>query len=142
MNLRVSRACVADACACVADVCGCRWSRAHPYRYICHNGEINTLRGNKNWQRAREGTISSPDLPELKECCPIIEPEGSDSQTFDNVLELLIMGGRTLPEAILMMMPEAWQNNDLMPAEKRRPPPHARARPHACVSTFIFRCEG
>ncbi len=57
-----------------------------------------------------------------QECCPIIEPEGSDSQTFDNVLELLIMGGRTLPEAILMMMPEAWQNNDLMPAEKRHAP--------------------
>ena len=67
-------------------------------------------------------------LPELKECCPIIEPEGSDSQTFDNVLELLIMGGRTLPEAILMMMPEAWQNNDLMPAEKRRAAPAASTR--------------
>ena len=59
-----------------------------------------------------------------QECCPIIEPGGSDSQTLDNVLELLIMGGRTLPEAILMMMPEAWQNNELMPAEKKCVHPH------------------
>ncbi len=82
-------------------------------------------RQRREWEKdeARRG----PDwlgLGGAQECCPIIEPEGSDSQTFDNVLELLIMGGRTLPEAILMMMPEAWQNNDLMPAEKRPAPPY------------------
>jgi len=95
------------------------WSRAHPYRYIAHNGEINTVRGNKNWQRAREGVISSPLIPALAECCPIIQPHGSDSQAFDNVVELLVNAGRTLPEAVLLMMPEAWQNNELMDTNKR-----------------------
>ena len=77
------------------------------------------------------GARRAPGLPvhltrgrRAQECCPIIEPGGSDSQTLDNVLELLIMGGRTLPEAILMMMPEAWQNNELMPAEKKCVHPH------------------
>ncbi|KAJ1485200.1 hypothetical protein T484DRAFT_1794616, partial [Baffinella frigidus] len=89
------------------------------------------VRGNKNWQRAREGVISSPLIPALAECCPIIQPHGSDSQArapllvaatafdnvvellaFDNVVELLVNAGRTLPEAVLLMMPEAWQNNE------------------------------
>jgi len=95
------------------------WSRAHPYRYVCHNGEINTVCGNKNWQRAREGVISSPLMPQLQECCPIVDPEGSDSQAFDNVLEMLLLAGRTLPEACMMMMPEAWQNADLMDEDKK-----------------------
>jgi glutamate synthase domain-containing protein 1 len=70
---------------------------------------------------ARAGIVLTKpgDVTGVQECCPIIEPGGSDSQTLDNVLELLIMGGRTLPEAILMMMPEAWQNNELMSAEKK-----------------------
>ncbi len=89
------------------------------YRYMCHNGEINTLRGNKNYQSGREGVLKSDKLPNLKDFCPIVEPQGSDSQGFDNVLELLIMAGRTLPEAVLMMMPEAWQNNEVM-CENRR----------------------
>jgi len=83
------------------------WKRAHPYRYMCHNGEINTVRGNKNWQAAREGLMKSPHMPNLQDMFPIVEKEGSDSMAFDNVLELLIMAGRTLPEAVLMMMPEA-----------------------------------
>jgi len=95
------------------------WSRAHPYRYICHNGEINTVCGNKNWQRAREGVISSPAMPQLADCCPIVQPDGSDSQAFDNVVEMLLLAGRTLPEAVMMMMPEAWQNADLMNEEKK-----------------------
>jgi glutamate synthase (NADPH/NADH) large chain len=86
---------------------------------MCHNGEINTLRGNKNYQSGREGVLKSDLLPNLKEYCPIVEPEGSDSQGFDNVLELLIMAGRTLPEAVLMMMPEAWQNNEVMDEDRR-----------------------
>ena len=81
---------------------------------MCHNGEINTVRGNKNWQAAREGVMKSDLMPELKNMCPIVEKEGSDSMAFDNVLELLIMAGRSLPEAVLMMMPEAWQNNEVM----------------------------
>jgi len=84
------------------------------FRYMCHNGEINTVRGNKNWQAAREGVMKSDLMPELKNMCPIVEKEGSDSMAFDNVLELLIMAGRSLPEAVLMMMPEAWQNNEVM----------------------------
>jgi glutamate synthase (NADPH/NADH) large chain len=95
------------------------WKRAHPYRYMCHNGEINTVRGNMNWQAAREGVMSSPTMPNFAEMCPIVEAGGSDSTAFDNVLELLIMGGRTLPEACLMMMPEAWQNNEVMSEERK-----------------------
>ena len=95
------------------------WKRAHPYRYMCHNGEINTVRGNMNWQAAREGVMSCPAMPNFAEMCPIVEEGGSDSTAFDNVLELLIMGGRTLPEACLMMMPEAWQNNEVMSEERK-----------------------
>ncbi|ADN01970.1 glutamate synthase large subunit [Spirochaeta thermophila] len=87
------------------------WDRAQPCRYMSHNGEINTLRGNINKMRSREGLLKSDLLgDELKEIFPIIEPDLSDSGTFDNVLELLMMGGRSLPEAVMMMIPEAWQN--------------------------------
>jgi glutamate synthase domain-containing protein 1 len=86
---------------------------------MCHNGEINTVRGNKNWQCAREGVMKSDKMPELKSFCPIVEKEGSDSMAFDNVLELLIMAGRSLPEAVLMMMPEAWQNNEVMDEDRK-----------------------
>ena len=85
------------------------WPLAHPYRYIAHNGEINTLRGNINWMRAREGLLASPLLgDDLKKILPIIREGGSDTATFDNVLEFLVMTGRSLPHAILMMIPEPW----------------------------------
>ncbi len=96
------------------------WERAHPYRYVCHNGEINTLRGNVNWMHARERLFSSPifgdDIAKLR---PIIDPSGSDSAMFDNALELLVHTGRSLPHAIMMMIPEAWQKHESMNAEKR-----------------------
>ena len=91
------------------------WPLAHPYRYIAHNGEINTLRGNINWMKAREALLASDLLGEdLQKIVPIIRQGGSDSATFDNVLELLVMAGRSLPHAILMMIPEPWQNNPTM----------------------------
>ena len=91
------------------------WPLAHPYRYIAHNGEINTLRGNINWMKAREALLQSDLLgDDLKKILPIVREGGSDSAIFDNVLELLVMAGRPLPHAILMMIPEPWQNNDAM----------------------------
>lgn len=96
------------------------WDRAHPQRYMCHNGEINTLRGNANWMFARQGSMRSPLFGEdLSKLFPIIEPHCSDSGNFDNALELLIMAGRSLPEAIMMMVPEAWQNHETMSEDKR-----------------------
>ena len=96
------------------------WDRAQPNRFMSHNGEINTLRGNQNWMRAREGMLSS-DLfdDELAKILPVVEPDCSDSGTFDNVLEFLLMSGRTLQEAVMMMVPEAWQNHETMSEEKR-----------------------
>ena len=94
------------------------WSLAHPYRYIAHNGEINTLRGNINWMRAREGLLDSPLFgDDLKKILPIIREGGSDTATFDNVLEFLVMGGRSLPHAILMMIPEPWSRHESMRPE-------------------------
>jgi glutamate synthase (ferredoxin) len=96
------------------------WPLAHPYRYVAHNGEINTLRGNINWMKAREALLSSNALgDDLKKILPIIREGGSDSAIFDNVLELLVMSGRSLPHAILMMIPEPWQNNDTLSPERR-----------------------
>ncbi|REJ69658.1 MAG: glutamate synthase large subunit [Planctomycetota bacterium] len=96
------------------------WDRAQPNRFMSHNGEINTLRGNKNWMRAREGVVHS-DLfgDDLAKLFPVIEPDCSDSGTFDNVLEFLLMTGRTLQEAVMMMVPEAWQNHESMSQSKR-----------------------
>jgi len=96
------------------------WDRAQPNRFMAHNGEINTLRGNENWMRARQGVVAS-DLygDSLQSLFPIGEPDCSDSGVFDNVLEFLLMSGRTLQESIMMMVPEAWQKNDLMPENKR-----------------------
>ncbi len=96
------------------------WDRAHPQRYIAHNGEINTVRGNSNWMYARQGMMKS-DLygDDLKKLFPLIEPYCSDSGNFDNALETLVMTGRSLPEAVMMMVPEAWQNHDSMPEDKR-----------------------
>src|SRR4051812_24907956 len=96
------------------------WPLAHPYRYIAHNGEINTVKGNRNWMRAREALLASDVLPgDLERLFPIITPEASDSATFDEVLELLHLGGRSLPHAVLMMIPEAWENHaEMDPARK------------------------
>jgi glutamate synthase (ferredoxin) len=97
------------------------WPLAHPYRVIAHNGEINTLRGNINWMRAREGLLSSPLFAEgdLQQLLPVIREGGSDTATFDNVLEFLIMSGRSLPHAMLMMIPEPWQNHESMDPARR-----------------------
>jgi glutamate synthase (NADPH) large chain len=96
------------------------WDRAHPYRFLCHNGEINTLRGNINWMRAREKLFSSPLFgDDIKKLLPIIQPTGSDSAMFDNALELLVRTGRSLAHAVMMMIPEAWQNHESMSDGKR-----------------------
>ncbi|HEV2170432.1 MAG TPA: glutamate synthase central domain-containing protein, partial [Candidatus Binatus sp.] len=96
------------------------WDRAHPYRFMSHNGEINTLRGNINWMHAREKLFSSPLFgDDIAKLLPIIEPNGSDSANFDNCLELLIRTGRSLPHAVMMMIPEAWQNDGQMSDDKR-----------------------
>ena len=96
------------------------WPLAHPYRYIAHNGEINTVKGNRNWMRAREALLESDLIPgDLARLFPIVDTQGSDSASFDQVLELLYLGGRSLPHAILMMIPEAWENHTSM-SEKRR----------------------
>ncbi len=89
------------------------WELAHPYRMIAHNGEINTLRGNVNWMRARESTLRSELFGEdLAKVLPVVRPGGSDSADFDNVLELLTLAGRSLPHALMMMIPEAYMNRD------------------------------
>jgi glutamate synthase (NADPH/NADH) large chain len=94
------------------------WPLAHPYRYIAHNGEINTLRGNINWMRAREGLLQSELFgDDLKKILPVIREGGSDTATFDNVLEFLYMAGRSLPHAILMMIPEPWSAHESMGPE-------------------------
>ncbi len=105
------------------------WQRAHPYRYIAHNGEINTLRGNVNWMHARQSLLSSPLFGEdLKKVYPIIAPDGSDSANFDNAVELLLQAGRSLPHVMAMLIPEAWSGNPHMKPEKR-----AFYEYHACV---------
>jgi glutamate synthase (ferredoxin) len=96
------------------------WPLAHPYRYLAHNGEINTLRGNINWMRAREALCGSPLFgDDLKKIFPIIIEGGSDSAIFDNVLEFLYMAGRPLPLAVLMMIPEAWSGHESMSEERK-----------------------
>ncbi len=96
------------------------WPLAHPYRLIAHNGEINTVKGNRNWMRARESLLRSELIPgDLNRLFPICTPGGSDSASFDEVLELLHLGGRSLPHAVLMMIPEAWENHtDMDPARR------------------------
>ena len=96
------------------------WPLAHPYRFVAHNGEINTLAGNRNWMRAREALLESDLIPgDLEEIFPIITPGASDSASFDEVLELLHMGGRSLPHSVLMMIPEAWENHRSMDPARR-----------------------
>ncbi|MBO0894124.1 MAG: glutamate synthase subunit alpha, partial [Acidimicrobiales bacterium] len=95
------------------------WPLAHPYRLVAHNGEINTLRGNRNWMRAREALLSSPHLADIERAFPICTKDASDSASFDEVLELLHLGGRSLPHAVLMMIPEAWENHESMDEARR-----------------------
>jgi glutamate synthase (NADPH/NADH) large chain len=101
------------------------WPLAHPYRYVAHNGEINTVRGNRNWMRAREAMLASDLIPVsrdgkgIERLFPILDQEGSDSASFDECLELLHMGGRSLPHAVLMMIPEPWENHEEMTPERR-----------------------
>ncbi len=96
------------------------WGRAHPYRYIAHNGEINTLRGNINWMHARESKFKSRLFgTDLQKVLPVIETDGSDSGMFDNALEMLSLAGRSLPHAIMMMVPEPWANHESMSCEKK-----------------------
>ncbi|MGL5926199.1 glutamate synthase large subunit [Chroococcidiopsis sp.] len=105
------------------------WERSHPYRYIAHNGEINTLRGNINWMHARQSLFESElfgeDLEKLK---PVINMDGSDSMIFDNVLELLTLAGRSLPHAVMMMIPEPWTAHESMSEEKK-----AFYKYHSCI---------
>ena len=96
------------------------WPLAHPYRLIAHNGEINTVMGNRNWMRAREGKLSTELFGDaLERALPIMTEGASDTASFDEALELLYLGGRTLPHAVLMMIPEAWENHDRLPQWKR-----------------------
>ena len=95
------------------------WPLAHPYRYIAHNGEINTVQGNRNWMRTREALLESNLIPGLDRAFPICTPGMSDSASFDEVLELVHLAGRSLPHALLMMIPEAWENNERMDPKKR-----------------------
>jgi glutamate synthase (NADPH/NADH) large chain len=96
------------------------WELSHPYRMIAHNGEINTVMGNRNWMRAREALLASDVIPgDLERLFPICTPDASDSASFDEVVELLHLGGRSLPHAMLMMIPEAWENNNQMDAARR-----------------------
>ena len=96
------------------------WDRAQPNRFMSHNGEINTVLGNRNWMNAREGVVESPLYgDDLTKLFPVTEADCSDSGSFDNVLEFLVMNGRQLPEAVLMMIPEAWQQHSSMDATKR-----------------------
>ncbi len=104
------------------------WRLAHPYRMISHNGEINTLRGNVNWMRARESLLASPLFDDIQGILPIIDEEGSDTACFDNALEFLVLGGYSLAHAITMMIPEAWDGHESMSAEKK-----AFYEYHSCV---------
>jgi glutamate synthase (NADPH) large chain len=105
------------------------WQRAHPYSYIAHNGEINTLRGNVNWMQARQSLLESPLFgDDIKKLHPVIAPDGSDSSNFDNAVELLLQSGRSLPHVMAMLIPEAWSGNPHMKPEKR-----AFYEYHACL---------
>lgn len=95
------------------------WERAHPNRYIVHNGEINTIRGNVNWMKARQKSINSPLFGDISQVYPIVDESGSDSSMFDNSLEFIYLAGRSLPHAVMMMIPEPWEKNELMSKEKR-----------------------
>jgi glutamate synthase (ferredoxin) len=96
------------------------WDRSHPYRFIAHNGEINTLRGNVNWMKARQALFESELFDDdIKKILPVVNPDGSDSAMFDNVVELLTLAGRELPHVMMMMVPEPWERHESMDAERR-----------------------
>ena len=95
------------------------WPLAHPFRFICHNGEINTVQGNRNWMRARQSQLQSEHLGDIQDLFPICTPGASDSASFDEVVELLTLSGRSLPHAMMMMVPEAWENQPDMDPELR-----------------------
>ena len=95
------------------------WQLAHPFRFTCHNGEINTVRGNTNWMNARQAVMSSPYFDDVKSLFPIIQADVSDSAALDNAVELLVMAGRSLPHAMAMLIPEAWDADSTMPDDKR-----------------------
>jgi glutamate synthase domain-containing protein 2/glutamate synthase domain-containing protein 1/glutamate synthase domain-containing protein 3 len=96
------------------------WERAHPYRYVAHNGEINTLRGNINWMHARQSMFESELFgDDIRKVLPVVNTSGSDSAMFDNCLELLVLGGRSVPHAIMMMIPEPWANHEGMSESKK-----------------------
>tara|TARA_B100000686_G_scaffold138398_1_gene145834 strand:- start:1789 stop:6312 length:4524 start_codon:yes stop_codon:yes gene_type:complete len=95
------------------------WGRAQPFRYIAHNGEINTVRGNKNWMGARESMFESPLFKDIDVILPVIAPGGSDSADFDQALEMLFLTGRSLPHAMMMMIPEPWSGHETMDDDKR-----------------------
>ncbi|MCX5313697.1 glutamate synthase large subunit [Streptomyces sp. NBC_00154] len=97
------------------------WPLAHPYRFVAHNGEINTVKGNRNWMKARESQLASSlfGTEQLDRIFPVCTPDASDSASFDEVLELLHLGGRSLPHSVLMMVPEAWENHDSMDPARR-----------------------
>ena len=95
------------------------WSRAHPYRFVCHNGEINTLSGNLRWMGVAEEQMASPHLPNVQELFPLIDEGQSDSASLDNALELLVQAGRSLPHAMMMLIPEAWEGNSNTTPERR-----------------------
>jgi len=96
------------------------WQLAHPYRMICHNGEINTVRGNVNWMNARESVLRSDLFGEdLAKIFPVIRPGGSDTACLDNAVELLTLAGRELPHVMAMLIPEAWDADTTMPDDKR-----------------------
>ncbi|MDO4609615.1 glutamate synthase large subunit [Corynebacterium sp.] len=104
------------------------WPLAHPYRMVAHNGEINTVRGNENWMGARESLIRSEELGNIDRVLPICDPEGSDTARFDEALELLHLGGRSLPHAVMMMVPQAWEHDDSLDPEVK-----AFYEYHACL---------
>jgi glutamate synthase domain-containing protein 2/glutamate synthase domain-containing protein 1/glutamate synthase domain-containing protein 3 len=95
------------------------WQLAHPFRYLCHNGEINTIRGNSNWMYARQNVLASPHIKNIKELFPVIQPNVSDSAALDNAVELLTLAGREIPHVMAMLIPEAWDADSTMSPEKR-----------------------
>ncbi len=105
------------------------WPLAHPYRYVAHNGEFNTVQGNRNWMRTREAMLASQLIPgDISRIFPVVTPGGSDSMSFDEVVELLHLSGRSLPHAVLMMIPEAWESKEDLSPERR-----AFYQFHSCV---------
>ena len=95
------------------------WGRAQPFRFIAHNGEINTVRGNQNWMRARQAMFDSPLYEDIEKILPVLAPGGSDSADFDQALEMLVQTGRSLPHSVMMMIPEPWSGHETMNDDKR-----------------------